>query len=124
MKGYIELEGMEFRAFHGCLEQERREGNDFVVDFRAEVEAGPAAESDRLEDTLDYGAVYDIVAREMAVPSNLLENVAGRIVRSVAAAFPQLDRFSVRVSKRLPPVAGPTQWSRVTLHFDREKDCK
>lgn len=122
MKGIIELEGMEFRSFHGCLEQERREGNDFMVDFRAEVEAGPAERSDKLEDTLDYGAVYDIVAREMAVPSNLLENVAGRIVRAVAAAFPQLDRFSVRVSKRCPPVAGPAQWSRVTLNFVRKTE--
>ena len=30
----IELTGMEFHAFHGCLEQERKEGNTFVVDFR------------------------------------------------------------------------------------------
>lgn len=111
----IELEGMEFRAFHGCLEKERREGNTFLVDFRAEIDLGKAAKSDMLEDTLDYGAVYDIVAGEMAVPSNLLENVAGRIADAVQARFPQIAGFTVRVSKKNPPVAGPAAWSRVTI---------
>ena len=36
--GIIELEGMEFHAYHGCLEKERREGNTFLVDFHAETE--------------------------------------------------------------------------------------
>ncbi len=119
IKGIIELEGMRFRAFHGCFEQERREGNDFVVDFRAEVDAGRAAESDCLEDTLNYGDVYDIVAAEMAVPSNLLENVAGRIVQRIAGRFPELERFSVSVTKANPPVSGPADCARVTLMYDR-----
>ncbi len=119
--GTIELEGMEFRAFHGCLESERREGNLFTVDFRADVDIDRAARTDELKDTLDYGAVYDVVAREMAVPSNLLENVAGRIVKALETGFPQIERCCVRVSKWNPPVAGKTEWSRVTLSFDRGK---
>ncbi len=112
----IELEGMKFRAYHGCLESERKEGNDFEVDFRAQLPAAVrAAKSDSLDDTLDYGAVYDIIAREMAIPSNLLENVAGRIVEAIAKEFPQVGDFSVRVSKACPPVNGECRWSRVTL---------
>ena len=68
----IELEGMEFRAFHGCLEQERRDGNLFTVDFRGEIDLQRAAQSDDLADTADYGKIYDTVAAQMAVPSNLL----------------------------------------------------
>ena len=72
--GTIELEGMEFRANHGCLEREKVVGNDFVVDFRGEVNMTAAIESDNLEDAVNYALIYDIVAREMAVPSNLLEH--------------------------------------------------
>ena len=36
--GVLELEGMEFRAYHGCLEREKIAGNDFVVDFRGELD--------------------------------------------------------------------------------------
>ena len=111
----IELEGMEFHAFHGCLESERRDGNLFTVDFRGELDLSRAAESDDLQDTADYGRIYDIAAAEMAVPANLIENVAGRIADAIKSEFPRFARFSVRVSKKNPPVAGKAQWSRITI---------
>ena len=111
----IELEGMEFKAYHGCLEHERTEGNIFIVDFCGGMDLTAASRTDRLEDTLDYGAVYDIVAKEMEKPSDLLEHVAGRISDAIETAFPGLDGFSIRVSKKNPPVNGPAAWSRVTL---------
>ena len=46
--GKIELEGMEFKAYHGCLEQEKVRGNQFVVDFEGELDLSAAAESDNL----------------------------------------------------------------------------
>lgn len=113
--GIIELEGMEFKAYHGCLEQEKVRGNVFTVDFRGELDLAAAAESDNLSDTLNYGEIYDIVADEMSIPSELLENVAGRIVKAIEARYPHLMKFSVRVSKKRPPVEGVAQWSRVTL---------
>lgn len=114
-EGAIELEGMEFHAFHGCLEQERREGNTFIVDFYAETDLSEAAESDDLKDTVDYGKVYDIVAREMAIPSNLLEHVASRILKAVEDEFDGFTYTRVRVSKKNPPVNGTCAWSRVTV---------
>ena len=113
--GIIELEGMEFKAYHGCLEHEKVRGNKFIVDFRGELDLSAAAESDNLNDTINYADIYDMVAEEMSIPSELLENVAGRIVKAIASRFPELDRFSVRVSKSRPPVEGTVQWSRVTL---------
>lgn len=115
-KGIIELEGMEFHSFHGVLEREKLTGNLFVVDFKGELDMRAAAESDALEDALNYAEIYDVVAAEMVVPSELLEHVAGRIVKALAAKFPQLESFSVRVSKRRPPVNGVVQWSRITLY--------
>jgi len=114
--GTIELEGMEFKAYHGCLEQEKVRGNSFTVDFKGELDLSAAAESDNLNDTLNYGEIYEIVAEEMSIPSELLENVAGRIVKAIEHRFPQLQSFSVKVSKKRPPVDGVAQWSRVTLY--------
>jgi dihydroneopterin aldolase len=114
-KGIIELEGMEFHSFHGVLDREKVNGNLFVVDFRGVMDMRAAAQSDALEDALNYAEIYDVVAAEMAVPSELLEHVAGRIVKALTEKFSQLESFSVRVSKRRPPVAGVVQWSRITL---------
>lgn len=113
--GIIELEGMEFKAYHGCLEQEKVRGNSFTVDFKGEIDLSLAAESDNLNDTVNYGEIYEIVSEEMSIPSELLENVAGRIVKAIEKRFPQFISFSVRVSKKRPPVDGIAQWSRVTL---------
>ncbi|MBO8448409.1 MAG: dihydroneopterin aldolase [Bacteroidetes bacterium] len=118
-KGIIELEGMEFHAFHGCLEEERTKGNTFVVDFRGTADLSAAAGSDRLEDTLDYGTIYRIVEKEMKQASALIENVAGRIVAAIEKEMPGFSEFSVRVSKRNPPVDGKCAWSRVTLSGGR-----
>ncbi len=115
--GIIELEGMEFHAYHGCLEKERREGNTFIVDFHAETELEKAVKTDELGKTIDYGRVYDIVAGQMAIPSNLLENVAGRILDAIRKELDDVLFLKVRVSKKNPPVNGVCAWSRVTVMY-------
>ena len=112
--GIIELIGMEFHAFHGCLEHEREEGNTFIVDFMGRRNIRKAAKTDSLEDTADYGEIYRIVASEMEKPSNLLENLAGRIVSAINCAGLGFWYIQVRVSKKNPPVGGVCSWSKVT----------
>ncbi|MCQ2136389.1 MAG: dihydroneopterin aldolase [Bacteroidales bacterium] len=119
----IELEGMEFHAFHGCFYNEKRDGNTFLVDFKGVLEAaalpGDPSQSDRLEDTVDYGLVYQIVKDVMDVDSDLIEHVAGRIVRAISEQLPQFPEFSGRVSKKQPPSGGRCAWARVTLEHKR-----
>ena len=57
----IELENMEFQAFHGCYELERQVGNRFLVSVRIEAELGEAADSDRIERTINYLDVFETV---------------------------------------------------------------
>lgn len=113
--GKIELLGMRFHAFHGCLPSERENGGDYLVDFSCSVNPETAIQTDELEDTLDYSAVYKIVAEEMTIPSNLLEHVAGRIRDAIEEAFPELEEFEISISKLAPPVGGPAECARVTL---------
>lgn len=116
--GILELDSMEFYSFHGVLEREKTTGNHFTVDFRGELDMTTAIESDNLKDALDYSKIYEAVAAEMAIHSDLLENLAGRIVKRIAEEFPQLRSFSIRVSKKRPPVNGIIQWSRITLFYN------
>lgn len=117
--GVMELSGMEFHAYHGCLESERKEGNTFIVDFKAEYYIRKAAKSDDLKDAADYGQIYKIVEREMSVPCNLLETVAARTVKAIHNEFPHnFQRIKVTVSKQNPPVGGKCEWSRVTAGWN------
>ena len=114
MRGTIELLGMKFFARHGCLESERHDGNEFKVDFRCEYDISSAEITDDLDDTLDYSKVYAIAAREMQIPSQLLECVAGRIADALQEEIPGLEHFEISVYKKNPPVGGECEWAKVS----------
>ena len=49
------------------------------------------------------------------IDDSMIANELQSIVKAIEKRFPELVSFSVRVSKRRPPVDGVAQWSRVTL---------
>lgn len=102
----IMLRGLTFFAFHGVLLEERQQGNRFVVDLVLEADISRAVCTDNLGDTVNYAEVYEVVRREMAVPSQLLEHVCGRIATALLDAFAPLQRVRVSVTKRNPPIEG------------------
>lgn len=114
-KGMIEVEGMEFYAYHGCYETERVVGNRFRVDVAVEADCGAAAETDDIERAVNYVRVYEIVAREMAVKSHLLEHVAGRILEALHRELPEVEHARVKVAKLNPPLGGKIGATSVTL---------
>ncbi len=112
-KMMIELENMEFYAFHGHYEEEQRVGNRFRVDLSFEVDGAEAARTDELATTVSYLDVYRCVRRQMEAPSRLLEHLSRRIVEALREEFPAIGRLCLRVSKLDPPLGG--QVERVTL---------
>jgi dihydroneopterin aldolase len=103
---YIELKNMVFHARHGVLEQEKKVGNTFTVSLKLYLDLSIAGQSDHLKDTLNYAEVFEIVKKEMAVPSNLLEHVASRIIQTIKHAFPRIVKIQIRLAKMRPPVNG------------------
>lgn len=104
--GIISIEGMEFFAYHGCFEEEQLIGTKFIADLLFETDTSAAETSDDLSDTVDYQAVYRIVAEEMKVSSMLLEHVARRILKRIGEEYPQVTGCRIKISKMNPPVGG------------------
>src|SRR5437764_14698445 len=76
----ISLRGLRVRGHHGVFEHERRDGQEFVVDITVWMDLTAAARSDRLADTLDYGALAQRAAAIVGgPPCDLIESVAGRV---------------------------------------------
>ena len=114
--GIMELSGLEFHAYHGCLENEKEEGNRFIVDFKAVYLVRKPAQTDDLKDAADYSVIYGLIKHEMEQPSDLLEHVAGRILEAVKARFPHaFPLMKVTVTKCDPPVGGPCEGAKVTV---------
>ncbi|MDE6134403.1 MAG: dihydroneopterin aldolase [Muribaculaceae bacterium] len=101
---YIEIKGLKIYAYHGVEEQERIVGNDFEVNVTLGFMAENAMRTDRLDLTINYAEVVDLVQKEMAEPSKLLEHVTYRIYKSLNHRFPQINSGQISIYKLQPPV--------------------
>lgn len=104
--GLIQIENMEFYAFHGHFKEERIVGNKFLVDLTIETDMKLPAKSDNLKDAVNYQRVYEIVKAQMELKSYLLEHIAGRIIDSIYAELQGIEKITVKVSKMNPPMGG------------------
>lgn len=84
MADRIELRGLRVRGTHGVFDDERRNGQDFVVDVTVWIDLAAAAASDDLRDTFDYGVLARRAADIVGGPAkNLIETVAADIAEDV-----------------------------------------
>ncbi len=118
---YIELQDVRFHAFHGVMPQEGRVGADFLVSVRVGIAFEKAMQSDDVEDTLNYAELYLLVQREMAVPSKLLEHVAGRIVKAIGKDFPDVTSIDLKLTKLNPPMGADCAGASVEIHLINDK---
>lgn len=118
---YITLREVRFHAFHGVMPQERKVGADFTVTLRVEADLGRPVFSDNVDDTLNYAALYEVLKREMAQPSRLLEHIAGRIGQAVFDSFPQVETVDVMLTKLNPPMGADSEGAAVELHLINNK---
>ena len=113
--GQISLEGMEFFAYHGHFKEEQIIGTRFTVDLFMETDTKDAELTDNLAKTVNYQAVYNLVAKEMVVKSHLLEHVARRILDCIAGDYPQITASRIKISKMNPPIGGKVE--RVSIEL-------
>lgn len=102
----IELRGIRAIGRHGALPDEQERAQPFTVDLDLIVDLRPAAESDELADTVDYGAVVQEVVDVVAGPSvKLIERLAERIAnRVLAVSGDRAVSVTVTLNKLRPPV--------------------
>ena len=109
----IYLRNVRFHAYHGVLEQENTVGNDYLVNLSLEYDFSRAMQTDELSGTINYAEVYELLKREMAKPSKLLEHVAGRIGDSLFAAYPSIKEIQLSVTKINPPMGADSDGAGV-----------
>ena len=113
--GQIELEGMEFYAYHGHFESERKTGNKFLVDLIIKYDTIKTAMSDDLNDALNYQEVYETVKVEMNKNSNLLEHLAHRILKQLYHSFAGIESATIKISKLNPPMGGQIEKVSISM---------
>lgn len=110
----VSIERMRLRAFHGVLPQEREAGNTFEVTVRLHC---PLPDSDRIESTVSYADVAEVIHRVMSTPAALLETVAAGLFKELTDRFPSVSGGEITVAKLTPPISAEVASASVTLSW-------
>jgi dihydroneopterin aldolase len=113
------VSGIEFYGFHGVSEAERVVGHRFSVDVELEVEPR-ATETDDLEDTVDYGAVAQLIVEVGETGScKTVERLAMIMANRLLEKQPLVASVTIEVRKLLPPIPLTVESAGVRLMLDR-----
>ena len=122
MKATVKVENLKIYAFHGCMEEEKVIGSDYVVNICAVCSVGKKAFEDEVGGTVDYVCLARIAKREMSVRSELLESVVNRIINCCFNEISVLEQISVTVSKLNPPINADVGSVSVSMDKKRESN--
>jgi dihydroneopterin aldolase/2-amino-4-hydroxy-6-hydroxymethyldihydropteridine diphosphokinase len=115
----IELRGLRVHGRHGVLPFERRDGQDFLIDAVLSVDTRPAAATDDLALTADYGTLSERLAQIVAgEPVQLIETLAQRLA-DACLAQPVVQRVRITVHKPDAPISRAFSDVAVTITRDR-----
>ena len=120
MESYIYLEDIILYAYHGVAEQETKVGNTFLINLRVKTDISQAMDTDEVTDTVNYANLYQALTEEMAIPSQLLEHVAGRMLRRLFNDFPAIEDIDIKLAKQNPPMGADIAVAGVEIHCDRQ----
>ena len=113
--GKIRLEEMDFLAFHGYYEEERKIGNRYTVTLEVETNFRQAAMNDDLQSTINYEDLYKIVQSVMGAPSKLLEHIGQQVIEKVRLKYGIETKVEISISKHNPPIGGVCAKSTVVM---------
>jgi len=115
----ITLTGLRVFGRHGVYDEERRVGQDFVIDVTLRLDTRPASASDDVADTVHYGEMAEQIAAIVGgEPVDLLETLAARIADRLLG-YEIVESARVTVHKPQAPI--PLTFADVSVTIDRAR---
>jgi len=120
--GKIKLKNIKIYSNHGCLDEERLIGSDYVLQLDVKTDLNKSCRTDDIKDTVDYVALNSIIKEETLKRSKLLENVAHRIIDRIFNEHRSVTKAKVEISKINPPIEGNVE--AVSIIIKRKENLK
>jgi len=119
MSDKISIVGISGFGYHGVLESERKNGQEFFVDVVLYCDLSEAGKNDDLSKTFNYADVAALVhKRIIGEPVNLLERLAELIAEEILKIF-AIDEIEVTVHKPQAPI--PLPFTDVSVSIKRNR---
>lgn len=114
----IRIKNLKIFAHHGVYEQEKEQGQNFIVNAVLYTDIEKAGKSDNIEDAVDYGAVclfIDAYMRENRF--DLLEAAASHAAKQLLFEFPAVKKVELEIEKPDAPI--PLRFESVSVKVER-----
>lgn len=115
--GKVTVESIRNFAYHGCMPIEAEVGTWFETTVSVAGDLATAAQSDDIDDAINYVDLTDIVNEQMGIRSNLIEHVGQRIIDAIRSKYPELTAVEVNVKKLNAPVQGEVRSVGITMSW-------
>ena len=101
----IRINRAKFYSFHGVLEHEKKYGTEFEIDVEIKCDLSSLKDSDDLNMTVDYSAVYKLTEKIFTEKKfNLIETVNQNICKGILDNFPLVKSVKVSIKKPRAPL--------------------
>ena len=111
----ILIKGLEFRACHGVMPEEKITPQKFIIDLELYKDLAWAGQTDDLSNTINYGHIYEEVREIVENNSfNLIEKMAETIAQAVLEKY-HIEAIKVVVYKPNAPIKGRFDYFAVEI---------
>ena len=112
----IRIRNLEIFANHGVFPEENKLGQKFVVSCTLYLDTRKAGKGDRLEDSVHYGLVAQLIKKEMESHTfALVERIAEHLADVILDFDEKIREVEIEVKKPWAPVGLPLEDVSVTI---------
>eukprot|EP00210_Caulerpa_lentillifera_P004329 g4131.t1 len=104
----IQLRDLKLFGYHGVLPEEKRDGQNFLIDATLFLSLRQPGLTDNVHHTVNYASVYEDIEQIMKGPSmNLIEHLAEKMCRRILEEYPPIKKVQVSIRKPEAPLPCP-----------------
>ena len=101
----IIIKGLKIFAYHGVNPEEKRDGQNFILDITATLDMSKPCLTDEIEDTVSYAKIIKDAKRIFTERSdNLIERAAQRVADGIFNEYKKIKTVTVVVKKPEAPI--------------------
>ncbi len=114
---FIKVTNMKVFAYHGVLEEEKKNGQDFFLNAKVYVDMRKAGLTDKLEDTINYDSVCIFLAEVFAEKVfDTIEAAAEYTLQEIIVNFPTIQAMELEIRKPHAPLTYVPEDISVTIY--------
>lgn len=116
----ITIKNLRLFAYHGVLDFEKKNGQEFIFDIDYYLNMTRACHNDDLEDTVSYADVVECVKKVFtSVSYDLIERAAQVVADAIFDEFEQIFKVEITLKKPNAPVNADFDYMAVSIVRER-----